>query len=695
MIRSVYNVSNRRRTGSDWIVALPSAAQSSAARNIIAAIATFLFVLAGAASAWSIELKPGQPVGELGPSLHFLDDRGHSLKDVVTAFENGRFSQDIGYFQRAANSYDPVWIAIPVSNRSADDGRGPDTWLLTSSTPMVSVMKVYLVRGKGPTETLLDYAFDRPFDADQYALTSLIAGPLTLQPHETALVLIYYQPSNLRTIRLRLETTSSLSRRTIHAGIGYAAFYAFSIACLVFFTGFNLSMGNRNGLYFAALFTLGLLVIAHVDGFLMRFAWPNAPEVKFYAGYLLSQAMAAIGFLAAGRATEVERWGNVPRHLGNGLALVCLGVMLVTPFVYTSMILLPTYVLFGLSFSANIVATAIWRKTSGRLHTGANIAAAVSVIGVIAVIVMLIFGFGLQHTPFHILMKLIYSLISLATMIGLTSYLILLRTEHNEALVRENRALALESERNQALLEAEKNYSRARDLANLRQSQLASASHDLRQPLASLRMTMDTITGPDNPEIRERLRDAFDYMEELTSSYLAESKPASGSLAHELPGGLAAGAPVAPRARETTEPYEIGLILRTLFDMFHEEAISKGLRLRKVDSSCLTSIPPLVVMRIVSNLVSNAIKYTESGSVLFGCRRIAGNTRIDVHDTGPGLSEEMLANLLHPYKKSDASTGEGLGLAICSELATEHRLCFEGKPGKNGGMRFSLMLPGC
>lgn len=558
---------------------------------------------------------------------------------------------------------------------------------------MVSAMEVYLVRETGLTEKLLDHAFDRPFDAGQYALTSLIADPLALQPNETALVLIYYQPSTLRTVRLRIETTSSLSRRTILAGIGYAAFYAFSIACLVFFTGFNISMGNRNGLYFAALFALGLLVIAHVDGFLLRFAWPNAPHVKFYAGYLLSQAMAAIGFLAAGRATEVERWGNVPERLGNGLALLCLGLMLVTPFVYTSIILLPTYVLFALSFSANIVATAIWRKTSGRLHTGANIVASVSAIGVIVVIAMLTTGYGLQYAPFHILLKLIYTLISLATMIGLTSYLILLRTEHHSALVRENQALGLEAERNQALLEAEKNYSRARDLANLRQSQLASASHDLKQPLASLRMTMDTITGPENPEIQERLRDAFDYMEGLTSSYLADAGPETGSIRNNEPVQMSTGTFTSGTIGEKAEPYEIGLILRTLFEMFHEEAVSKGLRLRKVDCSYLTCVPPMVVMRIVSNLVSNAIKYTESGTVLFGCRRSGGGVRIEVHDTGPGLSGEDLATLQQPYRKGTSSQGEGLGLAICADLAAEHGLAFKCKSAEKGGTCFSVDIP--
>lgn len=683
-------IPNRRKAGPKWILIL-----SPATQKFSAAILAVLLVLANAASASSLDLTPGQPVGDIGPSLHFFDDRGQSLKDVITAFEAGRFKQDIGHFQRAAKSHAPVWIAVPVSNRSIDDGRGADSWLLTSATPMVSVMEVYLVRKSGLTEKLLDYGFDRPFDADQFALTSLIADPLTLTANETALVLIYYQPSTLRTVRFRLETASSVSRLTIHAGIGYAAFYAFSIACLVFFTGFNVSMGNRNGLYFAALFALSLLVIAHVDGFLMRFVWPNAPEVKFYAGYLLSQAMAAIGFLAAGRATELERWGNLAKRFGNGLALICLGLMLVTPFVSISAILLPTYGLFALSFSANIVATAIWRKTSGRLHTGANVVATVSAIGVIVVIAMLITGYGLQQAPFHILLKVIYSLISLATMIGLTSYLILLRTEHNDALIRENRALALEAQRNQALLEAEKNYSRARDLADLRQNQLASASHDLKQPLASLRKTMDTITDPANPQIQERLRDAFDYMEGLTSSYLAHTNPVSRSPGSESPAQGAAGPSAPGNMKENAEPYEIGLILRTLFEMFYEEAISKGLRLRKVDSSLLTDIPPMVVMRIVSNLVSNAIKYTESGRVLFGCRRIDGTIRIEVHDTGPGLSENVLATLLKPYRKGKASTGQGLGLAICADLAAEHELCFDGKSGEDGGMCFRILLPGC
>ena len=70
-------------------------------------------------------------------------------------------------------------------------------------------------------------------------------------------------------------------------------------------------------------------------------------------------------------------------------------------------------------------------------------------------------------------------------------------------------------------------------------------------------------------------------------------------------------------------------------------------------------------MRMVSNIVSNAIKYTDTGRVLMGCRRKADMLSIEVHDTGPGLSETEIAHVLQPYARmAHDSGGTGLGLSI-------------------------------
>ena len=86
---------------------------------------------------------------------------------------------------------------------------------------------------------------------------------------------------------------------------------------------------------------------------------------------------------------------------------------------------------------------------------------------------------------------------------------------------------------------------------------------------------------------------------------------------------------------------------------------------------------PLALMRIVSNLVSNAVKYSESGRVLIGCRRHDNAIRVEIHDTGPGIPEDELERLKRPYERGVQPGGTGLGLALVEDLAKSNGLDFD------------------
>ena len=78
--------------------------------------------------------------------------------------------------------------------------------------------------------------------------------------------------------------------------------------------------------------------------------------------------------------------------------------------------------------------------------------------------------------------------------------------------------------------------------------------------------------------------------------------------------------------------------------------------------------------RILSNLIANAIRYTDSGSILVGCRRVGSSPRIEVRDTGRGIASEHLDRIFDEfYQVSDArklkKRGLGLGLNIVKRLA--------------------------
>lgn len=643
----------------------------------------------------ALNLIPDEARPDIAGELQFLADGDLSLTAVIAAFRRGEFSSDPAVFQAVETGFEPVWIALELVNDSTDDGRAPDEWILTSDKSLLAGLDAYLIRENGLTENVLDFDNSQAFDPEISTVTGLRSNALALRGGERALLIVRYQAGLIRSIRLGLQTRQSLADKAVAAGVGFAAFYAFSVAGLLFFLGFNISMRNRLGLYYTGLFALGLIFLAYIDGFLFRFFWPEHPIFNIHMGNVIFLAMSGFGLFVASRSFLDDGRETIWSRSALGLASFAVLIIAMIPvfgFRIVNFLIVPIDFLFALMFAANIAATARWRRSEGSVHIFSNFTSVLAAIVVVILVVMVLGGYGLQIVPVHIVAKLIYAVVTLTTMIGLTAHIVALRRAHQTALDRELEALEQEAETSRALLDAEKNYSRARELAQLRQKQLARASHDLKQPLASLRMTMDTIAESRAPEVRARLREAFDYMEGLTTSYLRETRP-DDVLSDPQPANAAPANDGDGKHEAETEPYEIALVLKTVRQMFHEEAVSKGLRLRMVNSTATVTVPPLVLMRIVSNLVSNAVKYTECGTVLFGVRRADGRARIEVHDTGPGMSRRELADLLQPYRKGEESEGEGLGLAICRELAGTHGLDFQARSDAGRGTCFQISIP--
>jgi len=131
---------------------------------------------------------------------------------------------------------------------------------------------------------------------------------------------------------------------------------------------------------------------------------------------------------------------------------------------------------------------------------------------------------------------------------------------------------------------------------------------------------------------------------------------------------------------------------------FRAEAGRKGLALRIVPSSATIATDPALMGRILGNLVSNAIRYTESGAVLVGCRRTQGRLRIEVLDTGTGIPAKEHSQIFEEYHQlgnpgRERAKGLGLGLSIVKRLAAllDHKIAVRSIPGK--GSVFSIEAP--
>ena len=213
---------------------------------------------------------------------------------------------------------------------------------------------------------------------------------------------------------------------------------------------------------------------------------------------------------------------------------------------------------------------------------------------------------------------------------------------------------------------------------------LAAASHDLRQPLQSAILFHDILRGetedPDSAETLEHLGRALGAMRDLLEMLLDISR---------LDAGIVEPHPAA---------VGIGPIIAKLVGELRPQAAASGLRLGFVPSRLTVRTDPLLLERILRNLVVNAIRYTDRGRVLVGCRRRSDGIAVQIWDTGRGISAAHLGDIFEEFRQlenpaRDRGKGMGLGLAIVRRLCAllDHRVDVRSRVGH--GSMFEVILP--
>jgi len=152
------------------------------------------------------------------------------------------------------------------------------------------------------------------------------------------------------------------------------------------------------------------------------------------------------------------------------------------------------------------------------------------------------------------------------------------------------------------------------------------------------------------------------------------------------------------------ESFALAPVLDRLRMQYAPIASRKGLSLRVMTTSIGVRSDPILLARILGNLLANAIRYTEKGGIVLGCRReeegadIRGRARIEVWDTGHGIPADKHAEVFQEFAQLENANREprkglGLGLAIVARLALllDHRVALRSVVGR--GSMFSVSLP--
>jgi two-component system, sensor histidine kinase len=223
------------------------------------------------------------------------------------------------------------------------------------------------------------------------------------------------------------------------------------------------------------------------------------------------------------------------------------------------------------------------------------------------------------------------------------------------------------------------------DRANQAKSRfLATASHDLRQPLQTLALLNGTlrrmIIHENAEEALSQQEQAIGAMSRLLNALLDISKLESGAIKPEL------------------ADFKVAGLLGALRREFTSIAANKGLALQVESCEAYARSDRALVEQILKNLVSNAIKYTRQGQVLLRCVRQEDSIRIEVRDTGIGIPADQIGYIYDEFYQVGVPTnssrdGYGLGLSIVQRLVKLLDIRLEVASEMGRGSVFTLTLP--
>ena len=221
------------------------------------------------------------------------------------------------------------------------------------------------------------------------------------------------------------------------------------------------------------------------------------------------------------------------------------------------------------------------------------------------------------------------------------------------------------------------------ELANQAKSGfLAAASHDLRQPLQTLRFLQGSLEQhhPDGEgrKLLDEVGRSLDTISSMLSSLLDVNRLEAGKL----------------------RPKKGDLAINEVFDSvatdFLRPVEERGLKLRVVRSGLMVYSDKRMLEGMIRNLLSNSVRYTDQGKILLGCRRAGNKIRIEMWDSGIGIAGDQLPRIFDEYYQGAEAAergGSGLGLAIVRRLGEvlDHGIDVRSAPGR--GTCVSIEVP--
>lgn len=471
--------------------------------------------------------------------------------------------------------------------------------------------------------------------------------------------------------------------------------YTFALTAIAVSTALILAYREFRWLAYVVLSFFLLCSVASMDGTL-AYLLGGGDFALWVVPYLLLSTTAAIGFTVVALRLEPSHRLCRLRPVFVFLALLSALFPLTSPLwlqrISLVLMWVPVNILFFTMVVSHILPPLTWdiRDRQQRILTRA-FPVVMAVFG-ISVHLGHFLGEGFSQArlnQFNRSAALLFTLFSLAVVVWqvVSNTRDKLRTERK----------ALEAERNEArmqleLLRAEADYQEALSAASRHRSRLASVSHDLKQPVASLRRAVDQMQRAGHARDAEKLSRAVDYVASLSLAYVVDDDA-----------GAEEGGPGVETERDghgeaaagQREDIETVVFASMLDQMFRAQAEEQGVRLRIACPQSSVRVEPLACMRIMTNLVANALAHAAAARILVALRPRGGRVDFIVMDNGRGMDDQTLGEVLQEGVRGVQSDGQGLGLSIVQALCRGQQMAFRMHSVPGAGTCVRVSLPRC
>lgn len=569
----------------------------------------------------AIALSVDRTAQGFGMRIEYLEDQTGQLDldQARAAFERRAYTQIETSEVNFGLSNATHWLTFMV----ASDAQSQQDWVINLGKPYLQSADLFVDRAGSITQILEDGHNTRFADRTN-PNRMLVSKPFQLSPGEHARIWVRYAADASSNLPLRIQTPELFQAAAAQAEVQLAIYYAIGAMIALFSLATAVVLRARLILFYALFFTFLLAFNAQINGTLFQVLWPNAPELNAIIAHPFSQlSMAFAALFGREFVLEGTRYSRALGHISLGLAAaagLCAVLPVALDFLTARKIgALVALAVIGLQLINASVAFAYRRSGSGYFLAGS------------VLLVLYVGAFAVTQVFLPSAQSGVYDLFRYGQLI-------------------DGAIFAAAAFRRTYLLR--KHAEKSAERAAFASQELMYTRHDLRQPLASLSTTLAEMTRSGTPadeQLVRKLSQSVDYLHGVLSE---------NSMRFEA---------------EDKEPQTISNVVDSAVYMFADDARQKGIRLTRDGDSDLPVEDPIALLRVVSNLLSNAVEHSEAKNISASIMKAGHGAQIRVSDDGVGLPERAISQIMShmPDSKGEPSA-RGHGLNIIRQIADEN-----------------------